>query len=305
MALTYDQISAITEKKFIPKLVDNIFDSIPLFLRLKKKQKLQSGGTQVLVPLNYALNGSGGWYAGSETLDTTDTENITAAAFSWAQLYENISIKRSDELKNMGDAAKVNFVKSKIEIAEKSMADRLGDGVYSDGSNSKSIVGTQVFIATSNTYGGISQSSYSWWQGNVDSTTTTMTISALQTMWGNCTVGSEHPSIVVSTQTNYDRFYALLQPQQRFMDAQMAKAGFTSLMFNGAPWVVDSKCPSGDVIMLNEKYLDLYPHKDENFRFKPFAEPVNQNLKLAKIYTMLVFASSNNRMHGTLNALTA
>lgn len=36
MALTYDQINAITQKKFMPKLYDNIFDSNPLLMRMKK-----------------------------------------------------------------------------------------------------------------------------------------------------------------------------------------------------------------------------------------------------------------------------
>ena len=41
MALTYDQISAITEKKFIPKMVDNIFNVNALLKKLKAKEKPQ------------------------------------------------------------------------------------------------------------------------------------------------------------------------------------------------------------------------------------------------------------------------
>lgn len=46
MPLTYSEISAITEKKFIPKLYDNIFDSNPLLKRLRDKgayEKLDGG----------------------------------------------------------------------------------------------------------------------------------------------------------------------------------------------------------------------------------------------------------------------
>ena len=39
MPLSYDQISAITQKKFIPKLYDNIFDSDALLARLEKAGK--------------------------------------------------------------------------------------------------------------------------------------------------------------------------------------------------------------------------------------------------------------------------
>jgi len=304
MALTYDQISAITEKKFLPKLVDNVFDSNPALQRARKTQEKVSGGTKVLVPLNYAQVSSAGWYNGSDTLNTADNDVITAAEFDWKQLYVNISISRRDELMNMGDAAKLNFVKSKMEIAEKTMADSLGTGYFSSGTDAKSVVGTGVLMSASNTYGGISQSDYSWWQANVDSSTTTLSLSAMQAQYGAASIGSDTPSVAYCTQAVYDSYYALLQPQQRFMDEKTAKGGFSSLMFNGKPIIVDSHQKAGDLEFINEKYHKLHVHQDENFRFEKFQKPVNQNVKVAKIFWMGVLASSNNRMHASLNALT-
>lgn len=72
MALTYDQLTAITEKLFIPKLVDNIFNTNALLKKLKAKEKPQSGGDKVIVPLEYAQVTAADWYQGAETLDTTD-----------------------------------------------------------------------------------------------------------------------------------------------------------------------------------------------------------------------------------------
>lgn len=57
----YDQLSAITQKYFVPKLQDNIFVSIPLLNRLIKKGKKLSGGTSIVVPLGYAANASSEW----------------------------------------------------------------------------------------------------------------------------------------------------------------------------------------------------------------------------------------------------
>ena len=305
MALTYDQISAITEKKFLPKAVDNIFKSIPLMNRLSKKMKKLDGGTKVLQPLNYAQASAVGWYSGAETLNNTDNEVLTAAEFEWAQIYASISITRRDELKNSGDAQKINFVKSKVQIAEKSIRDTVAVGLYNAGTDAKAIAGARAFVATSGTYGGISMSSYSWWQSNVDSTTTTLSIGALQTQWSNASINGESPTVILATTSNYDRLYALLQPQQRFMDKETGEAGFTSLMFNGVPYIADSKCPSNHVLMLNEDYLDLHVHKDENFRFEPFQQPINQNVKVGHIFAMLCLTSSNNRMHAGLTALSA
>ncbi len=307
MPLTYDQISAITEKKFIKKAVDNIFDADALSQRAKKKgwYKSVDGGTSIIAPLNYALNSSGGWYTGAETLLTTDNDVITGAEYAWKQLYENITISRLDELKNSGDAAKVDMVKTKTQIVEKTMIDRMGDGIYSAGSDAKSIIGLRVVVDAGNTVGGIAQGTYSWWQSQEDSSTTTLTMAALQTMHTTLTINNEGPTVIAATRANYNRYYALLQPQQRFMDSETAKGGFQNLMFNGIPFIASSKCPTSHIFMLNENYLSLWYHKDENMRFEPFQKPINQNVRVAKIYWAGAFGTDNARMHGKFSAVAA
>lgn len=304
MALTYAQISAVTEKKFIPKLVDNIFDSDPLLQRLKKKAIMLDGGERIVQPLGYATATANGWFSGSDTLDTTDNDTITAAEYLWKQLFASISITRLDELKNSGDAQILNFVKQKTQIAEKTMVDTLQTGLYNAGSDANAIEGLRVHVATNKTSGGISQSSYSWWQAQVD-TTATLTLSALQTVWSNIALNDESPTVLIGTRANFNRYWALLQPQQRFQDASVAKGGFASLMFNGAPFIPGSKVTANYIYLLNENYLHLYIHRDENFRFSPFQKPINQNVKVAQIFAALAFGSSNNRMHGVMNSVTA
>lgn len=306
MALTWDQISGITERKFLKKLHDNVFDSNPLLKRLKEKsyEKLD-GGTSIMVPLNYATTTASGWYNGSDTLSTSDNENITSAEYAWKQIYANITITRKDELINSGDAAKISLVKSKVQIAEKTIKDTMGTALYNDGTTLNALIGLRAIANTSSTVGGISQSTYSWWAAQLDSTTTTMSLAALQAIFNSCSVDSDVPTVMMATRANYNRLYALLQPQQRFQDSDTAKAGFSSLMVNGVPFISDSHCPSNNVVVLNENYLHLFAHKDEDMRFEPFTKPINQNVKVGKVYWMGAFGSSNNRFQGRLSALAA
>lgn len=302
---SYDQISAITEKYYLKTLTDNIFKKIPLMQRLEKSKKMYEGGTKLVVPLNYAQITAAGWYNGADTLNNTDNDVITAAEFDWKQIYASVSVTRRDELVNSGMAQKVDFVKSKMQVAEKSLRDIVAVGVWNAGTTTNAILGLRAFLSASNTYGGISQSTYSFWQANVDSSTTTFTIGALQSLWSTASLNGESPTVVLSGTSRYDSYYGLLQPQQRFMDSETAKGGFTSLMYNGVPWIVDSKAPSTHVVLLNEDYVNLYVHKDENFRMEPFAKPINQNVKVAHIFAMMALASNNNRMHAALTAITA
>jgi hypothetical protein len=305
MALSYDQITAITKKKFIPKMVDNIFDSNPLLKRLRAKSPKVDGGERIMVPLNYAVHSSAGWFSGADTLNVSDNDSITAAEYTWKQAFSNITITRLDELKNSGESQVLNFVKQKVMISEKTLADTLGTGIYNDGTTAKALVGLRAIVDAGSTVGGIAQGTYSWWQAQEDTSTTTMTISALQSQFTAASIDNDTPTVIMMTRANFDRYYNLLQPQQRFMDAETAKGGFSSLMFNGKPVIADSYCPANHVFMLNENYLDLYVHRDEDFRFEPFIKVKDQAVKVAKIYFAGALASSNNRMHAKFDSLTA
>lgn len=305
MALSVDQLNAITEKYFVKKLFDNIFDSNPLLKRIKDSGSYKSvdGGTQIYVPLNYAAASSAGWYSGADTLSTSDSDNITAAAYDWKSLYAGVAITEEDELKNSGQAAQVNLLKSKIQIAEKTLKDDLGTGLFSDGSDSKSIVGLRDICAIDQTVGGISQTDNSWWQAQVDSTTSTLTMATMNAVYQDCTVDSEMPNYLVTTRSIWNDYYALLQPQQRFMSEQEAKGGFSSLMFNGAPIVHDSHVPSGNLFFLNLDHLHLFYHPKRNMSFEPFQKPINQQVKVSRFLWMGALGSSNNRLHGAMTGL--
>lgn len=305
MALT-SEISSLTQKYLVPKLVDNIFDSNILFQRAKKKGWYETidGGTSISLPLAYAVTANAQRYSGSETLDISDTPQITEASFDWKEYAASIPITRIDELKNSGKNAIVNHIKAKVQLAEKSLKNLLGTDIFNAGTTAKALIGLRLVTAITGTYGNIAKGSYSWWQGKLDSTTTGLTAAALQALIGDTTVDSDKPTVIVTTQDVFDDLWATFQPQQRFADEDTFKAGFTNLLFNGIPVVVDSHCPSGYLFALNENYLHLYAHKDENFRFAPFRQPTNQNAKVAQIFWTGAMACDNCRMQGVMTSLT-
>jgi len=303
MALTYNEITAITEKYFQPKLVDNIFDSNVLFARLKGKQQMLSGGEKVLCPVAYATTTASGSYSGADALNTTPNDQITAAEFDWTQYYANITITGLDELKNAGDAAKVSFVKSKVQLAEKSLADNLGTDLYNLGTTSGALIGLRLAVDSAGTYGGVARGSYSWWAAQEDGTTTTLTYPAIESVYGDCTVGKSKPTIMPTTQDIFDDYLGLLQPQQRFTDSKTADAGFLNCMFRSTPIIVDNSCPASHLFFLNEDYLHLFVHSKRNFKLEPFIKPTNQDVATAKIYWAGVLAIDNCRMQGKMNAI--
>lgn len=305
----YTELSSITEKRFIPALVDNIFTSNVLLMRMKKRGAYVtrgSGGTSVVQPLAYATTSASAWYDGTETLDVSANDQIGAAEFDWKQIHAAIPITGRDESINQGREAIVNFVASKTQLAEMTIVDNVGTGLYNDGTtDSKAIIGLRLAVDSAGTYGGINRTTYSWWSAQEDSSTTALSLPLMQGIFGDCSVGNDKPTLITCNQDVYDLYWAKLQPQQRWTDKGTADAGFTNLMFNGAPVVVDGKCPSAHMFFINEKYLKFHVMADKNFKFTGFVRPTNQDVHVAQILWMGALSCSNCRMQGKLGAIAS
>jgi len=307
MALSINELSSITHKWIQPKLHDNIFDSNPYTQRMIRSSSYQSrdGGLTIDVPLNYASVSSSGWFSGTETLNTTDNEVLTGASYDWKNLYANVTISEEEELKNSGSSGVLNLLKSKVMVAEKTLKDLLGTGLYSDGTDAKSIVGLRDIVDVDQTVGGISQSTYSWWQAQQDTTTTTLTMSALNKIYTDCTVDNDSPTVCLTTRTLFNSYYSLLQPQQRFQNSESAKGGFNSLLFNGIPVLADSHCPANHLFLVHEPSAILWYHPKRNIVMEDWMKPTNQQVKISRVLFMGAFGSTNNRLHGSFTGLTS
>lgn len=310
MAVSVTAINAITKQAFIPKLIDNVKLSNALLMYLEKKGGMENidGGQDIRVPVRYARFSSRGWYAGAETQNTAYNEKKTALVFDWKQFYVNITITGLDKLKNAGENKVIDHVRSEVEAAEEDLKDSFGTGLYSNGSTDpKSIIGARGYLSTSNTYGGISQSSESWLQAAIDSTTTTLSLAKMQERYEAVQYNEEMVDIITTTTALFNSYWGLLQPQQRFSDSDTADAGFKNLLFNGAVVLKDDYVPSSHMIFHNSKHLKLYSHKDRKFPgeymdFRPFFD---QDAEIAKMQWAGAFVCNGPRYQAAMTALTS
>lgn len=302
--INWDNVNSLTERRLLPKITDNIFRSNPLMMKLWRQGTKLDGGAYITQNLLYA-EGPGGAFEGLENLATDEAEQITSAIFNWKHYYASITIRRMDELKNRGRAAFSNLLTAKMRTAEKTLRNLLGQGMYSDGTvNPKVITGLRAMVTTDVQYGGISKTNNTWWQSRLDTSTTSLTIPTMRTLMGRLTEDAETPNLITSTQTQYDNYYDQLQPQQRFADKDMARGGFTNVLFEGRPVVVDSHCPAGFMFFLNTDYIDFVSHEGENMRFEGFRKPYNQAGRTAFIFWAGNLTGSNCRFQGAFTALT-
>jgi len=291
----YNEIAATTIELRSKKLADNVTQNTALLFRLKEKGRIRpwSGGRKIVEELYYAENSTFQWYNGYDQVNVSPSDVISAAEYSLKQCAVAVTISGEEMLQNTGEEAFIDLLEARIENAEATMTNKMSVGVYSDGTGDggKQLGGLQLIVAdtNTNTVGGISGSTYSFWRNNVydfsdlSITPSSTTIqAAMNSMWLDCVRGTDRPDLIVADDTYFGYYWASLQSIQRITDAKLGQAGFQTLKFMDADVVYDGgyggDCPSSHMYFLNTKHLSLRPHKDRNMKqIGGDRAPVNQD----------------------------
>lgn len=310
-----NEINSISRRYIYPTLVDNVYRSNLMFFRLNaRNKKVLQGGLQIEVPLVYARFAAGGWYQGFDLLDVSPSDTVKNAAFDWKQAYTPVSVDGLTLIRADSPEAVVNFLSFYFEQAQTELAEIIGAGLWSTTNTTKQVDAIPAAVddgTLAATYGGLLRSANTWWKANLTAITPPLSLATMQTMFGTCTEGGRHPTIIVTTQTVYNLYWALSTGGQAFPvqpsghDEQLAQNGFTNLLFNGVPIAVDSHVPSGNMFFLNEDYIYLYVNPRADFNMKEFREPVNQDAMTSLILWAGDVVFSNVQRQGKLTGITS
>lgn len=133
---------------------------------------------------------------------------------------------------------------------------------YLRGGKSNAMVSLQDVTAAASLY---SQShTQRDWAGILDSTTTTLTTTALRRM---ITVMArkrgKKPTHILSNRLNEERYSNLLINNRRFMGGKMDAVGGAAFELEGIPWLSDENIDDSDLYMFNDK--DIFLHEFQDF----------------------------------------
>lgn len=293
-------VTSISRRYIMPEVVDFVYRSnVVTFRLLSQNKKLVQGGTQIEIPAMYQGFSNGGPYQGYDLLDVAPNDTVKNLAFDWKQQYVPVSVDRLTLIKANSPEAVANLLGVYFEQAQMEMVDNVGTGVWSDAvTNPKQIDGLNGAVdagGVTTVYGGLTRASNTWLNSSVDTTTTTMTGPFLQSLFMNATEGGRAPTLIASRAMQYNRLHNLTAPSQTHPvmagghDVQLASAGFTNILYNNTPWVVDSHVPDGtnssnsQIYMLNEDYINLIVSPMADFYLEDFQKPINQDAMSALI----------------------
>jgi hypothetical protein len=277
-------IIATTIQSRSRSIADNVTKNNALLARLNQRGNVKpfSGGNVILQELSFAENGNAGFYSGYDLLPVAAQDVISAAEFNIKQLACPVVMSGLEMLQNSGREAFIDLLEARINVAEATMANKLAQSVYSDGTGAggKEITGLNAAVPsspTSGTYGGIDRATWTFWQsklydfsaaGVTPPATGAQMQTGLNTLWASLVRASDRPDFIVLDSNYWGIYTASLQAQQRFTDPSTGNLGFPSLKFMDADVVLDGGiggfCPQNTGFMLNTKYLFLRPHRDRN-----------------------------------------
>uniref|UniRef100_A0A6M3K3J3 Putative capsid protein n=1 Tax=viral metagenome TaxID=1070528 RepID=A0A6M3K3J3_9ZZZZ len=207
MALTYNEVDAHVREKYIPVLVDQFYSSTPFMAQLMSKNRVvYDSGAKIDQPVLYG-DLPNGWYTGLDTFDISTRETTTLAKFEWKQSYVDVTIDGTTELKVEGDEKVLSIVETKMENASKTFTRMFSQALFATSQLTNAVHPLVTAIATTGTYGEIAKGTYSWWQGNVNTTGGAFDMNMLQSMYGDCSDGVIQPDLIITTQNIYDKIW--------------------------------------------------------------------------------------------------
>lgn len=276
-----NRVLTTTNQKIMPMVVDTILDSNVLATRLMTKSKKWAGETMKF-PIKYQKNNTGTSFAGFDTFSTSAIDNRVNMAFNPRFYQITCSLPLDEVSVNAISETKIlDLVSLCMKSAAQDMADDIGTLFYGNGTGNGnkdfnglgSIVDDGSVVAT---YGGLSRSTYPTIAATSTASGGTLTLAKMATLYSAVTSGSQKPTLGVTTETVFNLYESLLEPQMRIVksvplmksaggsmgkvdDAEfVVGTGATGLYYKGFPIVADEKCTSGSLFFLNENFLQWY-----------------------------------------------
>jgi hypothetical protein len=311
---TFTEMVSTTLRNHGRELVDNVSGNNALFRFLKDKNKIEteSGGYEIVRPLEYAENGTFQRYSGYDTLSVAASDVISAAKYDWAQAAIHVTASGRELRMNNGPEQMINLVKARIRNAMNTAANNMSVDIYSDGAISNQIGGLALLVqaAGAGTVGGIAAATYTFWANKYREMAGTNTWSKstikgeMNRLWLDCCRGKDRPDLIVASHDIYSAYEESLQDNQRYMDSKAASAGFENLKYKSAVVIFDSNTNFGTgaelAYFLNCDYLYLIQHPEAQWTEDDEKSPTNQDAVVVPMYWMGQLVCTNRALQGRL-----
>ena len=316
----YSELTYVTRRAFIPKLVVQIYNSTPLLAALISNSQVASGGvSSITVPVQGSQFVNAQWsdYSGSFSQPAVQ-QGAFDAEFNLKLMIAPVPFLGMEGAVQQ-DHAIIPLIEARMNDATNVMMDAMATALYTNTTNTQQFTGLPAAVDDGTgtaTYGNITRSTTqnTWWRskvyaaGSVNPTRQNI----LQYISGTVKNGAEVPTFAVcgfGTWTLLAQDYVgqeqyVITPGHGFdTDANGPQAAFRALMVAGVPIYPDPYCPEGTLYLLNTNYLSLYIHDQGSFVFTGF-ESTLPNWQIGYVGAVLMIAELVNTKPRSMTKVT-
>jgi len=301
----FTELTYVTRRAFIPKLVVQLYNSTPLMAALIANSQQASGGvSSVTVPVQGAQFVNAQWsdYSGSFAQPSVQ-QGAYNAEYDLKLMISPVPFLGMEGAVQQ-DAAIIPLIEARMNDATNVMMDAMATALYNNTTNTQQFIGLPAAVSASGTYGNIDRSTYSWWRSkSYDAGSKNPTRqNILQYISGTVKNGAEMPSFGVCGFGTWTLLAQDFVGQEQYVitpgsgfdgDPNGPQAAFRALMVAGVPIYPDPYCPEGTVYFLNTNYLSLYIHEQGSFVFTGF-ESTLPNWQIGYVGAVLMIAELVN-----------
>lgn len=289
---------------------DNIigYSALLWWLNQKGRTKVADGGVDIKVQLRYAKNNQGLWYSGADVLNTTANESLTEAVYEWGQCAVPIHITGKEKRANQSNPKQLlPLLQERADNAKMAIKDMLATALTASSNTTNGPDCLASIVSTTTSHGGISGTTYSWWQSQATSSGSFVSrgLKDLMTTYMLCTQGSDKPDLFYSADTDFRYYWQALQPQARFADGKSLDAGYDNLKFMGATWISDKYLTAGTIFLLNSNAIKFVTMKGANFEVNDEVRPANQDAFVKQVLLQCAMCTKERRKLGKLTSVSA
>lgn len=310
----FTEMVTTTLRNHARDVVDNITGNNAFLRYLKKKGHIEteSGGYEIVKPIEYAENGTYQRFSGYDTLNVNASDVLSAAKYDWMQVAIHVTASGRELKQNNSKEAMIKLVKARIKNAKNTASNQMSLDIYSDGSLTNQINGLQALLSTSGTgtVGGINSSTYPIWQNQFYEIPGTNAWSKstikgyMNTLWLRLVRGEDKPGLLLFSHDFYSAYEESLQDLQRYSSSDAASAGFEALKYKSADVIFDSNASFGTTAergyFLNLDYLYLVQHSEAQWTQDDEKKPVNQDAVVVPMFWMGNLVLTNRSLQGIL-----
>jgi len=317
-----DELTYLTRRAFIPRMIVQIYKSSPLISALLANAQMAGGGVNaVTVPVQGQSYTTASWsdFSGSFAQPQV-TQGAYNAQFNLKLLVVPIPFLGMEGLIQM-DHAIVPIIDARMNDATYNAIDVLATSLYNNSSTVQQVIGLKAAVddgTNATTYAGITRSAAnSWWRAQYTASIGggQFTRDFLLTYINQLVKATgEAPTFGVCGFGTWTSFATDFTDAERYnymvgdSPGKQAKASahFRALEVAGVPLYADPYCPEGTVYLLNTRYLSLYLHKMGAFAFTGFEStlPNFQLGSIAAMVTVLEMVCSKPKAQSQLTGMT-